>query len=63
MPEKQQEQEYLQIDLGKTTPVYGLEIQGSTVRQSYISSFSILYSDDGIIYSSIQENNQQTKVN
>jgi hypothetical protein len=43
--------EYLQLDLGAVTPIFGLEMRGSAEADAYVSSFVLMHSDDGLIYS------------
>ena len=46
------------MDLGSETPVYGIELSGSTDAQAYVTSFSVLHSDDGRVFSYIEEQGQ-----
>ena len=62
MPEVQTRNEFLQIDLGKIIPIFGLEVQGSTELDAYVSSFSILYSENGNTFSQVRDANNNQKV-
>ena len=62
VPAVQSRDEFIQIDLGKIIPIFALELQGSTELDAYVSSFSVLYSDDGNTYSQVQDTNSNIKV-
>ena len=62
MPEVQTRNEFLQIDLGNIIPIFGLEVQGSTDLDAYVSSFSILYSEEGNTFSQVLDENNNLKV-
>ena len=47
--------QWIQVDLGSETPVYGIELAGSSEAKAYVTSFNILYSDDGKIFSYVEE--------
>lgn len=49
-PEFSNENQYLQIDLGRQEPIYGLVIRGSPLYDEYVTSFQVLYSPDGQIF-------------
>ena len=54
--------QYIQVDLSEETPVYGIEMAGSVDLDSYITTFNVLYGDDGNVFSFIEDNGQP-KVN
>ena len=56
VPLKNDGQQYIQVDLREHTPVYGLEVAGSVDLNSYVTSLSILYSDDDHLFSYVEEN-------
>ena len=62
VPEVQTRNEFLQIDLGNIIPIFGLEVQGSTELDAYVSSFSILYSENGNTFSQVRDANNNLKV-
>ena len=47
--------QWVQVDLGSETPVYGIELSGSSEAKAYVTSFNILYSDDGNIFSYVED--------
>ena len=47
--------QFIQVDLGEETPIYGIELAGSRERNSYVTTFKVLYGDDGNIFSYIEE--------
>ncbi|XP_046389468.1 hemocytin isoform X2 [Ischnura elegans] len=48
----QNQNQYLQVDLGKVEPVYGVQVQGTTgPPPMFVSSFFLLFSDDGLKFS------------
>ena len=47
--------QWIQVDLGSETPVYGIELSGSSEAKAYVTSFNILYSDDGKIFSYVRD--------
>lgn len=49
-PEFSNENQYLQIDLGKQEPIYGVILRGSPLYEEYVTSFKVLYSPDGHTY-------------
>ena len=51
MPQVVRPTEYLQLDLGAITPIFGLEMCGSPEYEAYVTSFILLHSDDGHVFS------------
>ena len=47
--------QWIQVDLGSETPVYGIELSGSSEAKAYVTSFNLLYSDDGKIFSYVED--------
>nr|CAD7397465.1 unnamed protein product [Timema cristinae] len=43
--------QYLQVDLGRVEPVYGVLVKGSPIANEYVTSYKVLYSLDGHTYS------------
>nr|CAD7570854.1 unnamed protein product [Timema californicum] len=43
--------QYLQVDLGRAEPVYGVLVKGSPISNEYVTSYKVLYSLDGHTYS------------
>ena len=50
--------QFIQIDLSEETPIYGIEMSGSADLDSYITTFKVLYGDDGNVFSFIEEYGQ-----
>lgn len=46
-PEFTNEDQFLQIDLGRQEPIYGIVVRGSPLYDEYVTSFKVLYSPDG----------------
>ena len=46
----------VQADLFEVTPLYGIEIAGSEVYDAYVTSYYVLYGDDGNVFSFLTEN-------
>ncbi|XP_075237780.1 hemolectin [Lycorma delicatula] len=51
------EEQYLEIDLGKLEPLYGIIVEPTPSTDEYLSGFNIMYSSNGYIYSYILKNN------
>lgn len=43
--------QYLEIDLGRIIPIYGVVTAGNPMDDEYVKSFKVLYSTDGVAYS------------
>ena len=50
------------MDLGNEVPIYGLEMEGSMLLESYTTTFSVLISLDGLTFSYITNDYKQPKV-
>lgn len=50
-PKQSSENEYLQIDLGHSDNIYGLEISGNPVGDEFVTSYKVMFSLDGISHS------------
>lgn len=59
IPNKDQ---YLQIDLGREEPVYGVIVAGSSLYDEYVTSYQVLYSPDGVSYSYVTDISRNPKV-
>lgn len=44
-PEYSNTYQYLEVDLGKPVPVYGIKIKGSPLYDEYVTSFKVGYTD------------------
>jgi len=43
--------QYLQIDLGLSKPIYAVLVRGNPLTEQYVTSYKILFSNDGYIFS------------
>ena len=62
LPLKNDQNQFIQVDMGEPTPIYGIYLEGSEVYSSFITSFKILYGDDGYHFSYIVDQNGEEKV-
>ncbi|XP_070397542.1 SCO-spondin-like [Dermacentor albipictus] len=54
--------EFIEVDIGKVTKVYGIETAGDPAIGAWVTSFSVLYSQDAIAYSQISNPDGSPKV-
>ncbi|KAF5285691.1 hypothetical protein FQR65_LT13076 [Abscondita terminalis] len=47
--------QYLQIDLGRQEPVYGIIVQGNPVYNEFVTSYHVLYSPDGHTFNYVSD--------
>ncbi|XP_077527874.1 hemocytin-like isoform X2 [Haemaphysalis longicornis] len=45
--------EFIEVDIGKVVPLYGIETKGDPGRGAWVTSFVLLYSQDGVAYSQL----------
>lgn len=50
--------QYLQIDLGKVEPVYGVITRGSLEANEFVNSYYVIYSTDGQSFSYVTTNHK-----
>lgn len=62
-PKESQKNEYLQIDLGRQEPVYGVIIAGSRLYNEFVTSYQVMYSPDGKYFSFVTDADRNPKVN
>ncbi|XP_017781781.1 PREDICTED: hemocytin [Nicrophorus vespilloides] len=62
MPKDTNKDQYLQINFGKPEPVYGIVIKGSPLYAEFVTSFKVLYSNDGETYSFVTDKNKKPEV-
>lgn len=53
--------QYLQINLGRQEPIYGIVVKGSPLYDQYVTSYNILYTPDGHTFSYVTDKNKQPK--
>jgi hypothetical protein len=56
------ETEYLEVALPAVTPIFGLEMLGSPDTGAYVTSYTILHSDDRHVYSVMTDDLGKPKV-
>jgi hypothetical protein len=47
--------QYLQVDLGNVEPLYGTTVWGNPKEDEYVTSYMVLYSDNGQRYTYITD--------
>ena len=50
-PNNNDQNQYLQVDLGRVQPVYAVTVRGNKAYGFAVTEFELLYSEDGNIYS------------
>ncbi|XP_022121224.2 hemocytin [Pieris rapae] len=45
------DKQYVQVELPEKTPVYGVVMQGSPLFNQYVTSYEVMYGDDGNVFS------------
>lgn len=61
-PKQQNQNQYLEIDLGKQEPVYGVIVKGSPLYDEYVTSYRVQYSPDGHTFYYILNNKKTTPI-
>ena len=56
IPERNDEHQYVEVNLLDEMPIYGLEIEGSYDLSSYTKAISVLFSSDAFMYHPIKDN-------
>ncbi|XP_025836285.1 hemocytin [Agrilus planipennis] len=62
IPKSSDQSQYLQIDLGKQEPVYGIILRGSPLYNNFVTSYKVTYSPDGFTFRYITDENNQPKI-
>lgn len=60
-PSKSNKRQYLDINLGRVEPVYGVVVKGSPLYNDYVTSYFVLYSQDGTSFHIIEGKNGRPK--
>lgn len=58
-PEDNNVNQYIQVEFVRPLPVYGVVLKGSPTFNSFVTSYNIMYSIDGIVYHIITDGNKQ----
>lgn len=54
-PEKDDDHQYLQVNFDRSTPLFGVILQGSPIVDHYVTMFKIMYSNDGSSFSFVRD--------
>lgn len=49
-PKYSNKDQYLQINLGRPEPVYGIIVRGNPLYDEFVTSYRVQYSPDGIVF-------------
>ena len=55
-PMRNNQEQYLEVNLGSVVPVYGLVVSGNPLTRERVTAFNVQYSRDGNIWSQITTN-------
>ncbi|CAH0701554.1 unnamed protein product [Spodoptera exigua] len=61
-PAIQDTNQYIQVEFPRREPVYGVKMQGSPLFDQYVTSYKVLYSDDGVSFSTVNGPDGKPKV-
>lgn len=61
-PATQDQNQYIQVEFPRREPVYGVKMQGSPLFDQYVTSYKVLYSDDGVSFSTVNGPDGKPKV-
>ena len=53
---------YIQVELPHKEPIYGVIMQGSPIFDQYVTSYDIMYGDDGQVFSTVDGPDGKPKV-
>ncbi|XP_072943853.1 hemocytin-like [Epargyreus clarus] len=53
---------YIQVELPRPEPLYGVLLQGSPIFDEYVTSYDVMYGDDGNVFSHIEGPDGKPKV-
>lgn len=54
--------EWVQVELKRVTPVYGFQTKGDAEKDSWVTSYNAMYSEDGVTYSYVTNADGTVKV-
>jgi hypothetical protein len=54
-PKDNNKDQYLQVDLGNLEPLYGTAVWGNPKEDEYVTSYMVLYSDNGQHYTYVTD--------
>lgn len=61
-PDQNDRNPYIQVELPQIEPIYGVIMQGSPLFDQYVSSYDIMYGDDGLVFSTVDGPDGKPKV-
>ncbi|KAJ8725925.1 hypothetical protein PYW08_004108 [Mythimna loreyi] len=61
-PATQDKNQYIQVEFPRREPVYGVVLQGSPLFDQYVTSYYVLYGDDGVTFSTVNGPDGKPKV-
>ncbi|KAL4720209.1 hypothetical protein ACJJTC_011687 [Scirpophaga incertulas] len=61
-PQTNDKKQYIQIELPRVEPIYGVVLQGSPLFDQYVTSYGVDYSEDGRVFSHATGSNQKPAV-
>ncbi|XP_026747695.1 hemocytin-like [Trichoplusia ni] len=61
-PAVQDANQYIQVKFSHPEPIYGVVMQGSPLFDQYVTSYYVLYGNDGVSFSSVNEPDGSIKV-
>ena len=62
MPQTSDKKQWLEVDLGTKTQISGISIQGHPNNPSWVKSYSLRYSNNGVFFEVYSSPEQQPKV-
>lgn len=54
--------QYIQVELPRPEPIYGVVMQGSPMFDQFVTSYEIMYGDDGVAFSTVDGPDGNPKV-
>ncbi|XP_045445614.1 hemocytin-like [Melitaea cinxia] len=61
-PDQNDRNPYIQVELPQIEPIYGVILQGSPLFDQYVSSYDIMYGDDGLVFSTVDGPDGKPKI-
>ncbi|XP_059045233.1 hemocytin [Achroia grisella] len=61
-PKKMDKDQYIQVEFPRREPVYGVILQGSPLFDQYVTSYELMYGDDGHVFSVVNGPDGNPKV-
>lgn len=62
IPKTMDANQYIQVEFPRREPVYGVMMQGSPVFNNYVTSYEVMYGDDGNVFSTVDGPDGKPKV-